>query len=221
MGIFSRFKDIINANINSLLDKAEDPEKMIRMMIREMEDTLVDLKSSCAAKMAEGARSKRELEQCKAEISRWEERAELALTKEREDLAREALVQKKNCQNQLEILQSETKHLNDLIDEAKSNIILLEDKLEQVRQKHRLLIQRSKQAEEKKRMNSNLNQAGGSAAMARFEEFENKIERLEAEAELSGIKGKNPLEREFADLESGSNVDSELEALKAKMKKKA
>lgn len=219
MGIFSRFKDIINANINSLLDKAEDPEKMIRLMIREMEDTLVDLKSSCAAKMAEGARVKREYDQALQQVERWAERAELAINKDREDLAREALVQKKACQNQEEILKSELKHLDDLIAEAKNNIIQLEDKLEQVRQKHRLLIQRSKQAMEKQRMNRTMGNASGSSAMERFEEFETKIERMEAEAELSGVKGKPSLEREFDDLESGSSVDSELEALKAKLKK--
>jgi len=219
MGIFSRFKDIINANINSILDKAEDPEKMIRMMVREMEDTLVDLKSSCAAKMAEGARVKRELNNADSEVKRWEERAELALSKEREDLAREALVQKRNAQNQLDILNSESSHLVELIDEAKSNIIQLEDKLEQVRQKHRLLIQRSKQAQEKKRMNQTLRNAEGSDAMVRFEEFENRIERMEAEAELSGVSGKKPLEREFEDLESGSSIDDELKNLKSKLKK--
>jgi len=219
MGVFTRFKDIINSNINSLLDKAEDPEKMIRLMIREMEDTLVDLKSSCAAKMAEGARVKRELDHFRAEKERWETRAALALEKNREDLAREALVQKKNSQNQMDILASDEKHLSQLIDEAKSNIIQLENKLEQVRQKHRLLIQRSKQAREKQEMNRSMRQADGEQAMARFDEFESKIERMEAEAELSGVTGQSTLEREFADLESGSSVDDELAELKKKIKK--
>lgn len=219
MGVFTRFKDIINSNINSLLDKAEDPEKMIRLMIREMEDTLVDLKSSCAAKMAEGARVKRELDHHLSENERWETRAALALEKNREDLAREALVQKKNCQNQVDILNSDEKHLSQLIEEAKGNIIQLENKLEQVRQKHRLLIQRSKQAREKQQMNHTIKQAEGEHAMARFDEFESRIERMEAEAEISGISGQSPLEREFSDLESGSSVDDELAELKKKVKK--
>lgn len=219
MGIFSRLNDIINANINSLLDKAEDPEKMIRLMIREMEDTLVDLKSSCASKMAEGARVKREFKECKNQVARWEERAELAINKDREDLAREALVQKQTCQNQQDLLQSDLKHLDELIAEAKNNIIQLENKLEQVRQKHRLLIQRSHQAREKQRMNQTMGKAKGADAMQRFEEFESKIERMEAEAELSGVTGKPSLEREFDNLEKNSSVDKELEALKAKLKK--
>ena len=104
MGVFSRFLDIVNANINALLDKAEDPEKMIRLMIQEMEDTLIELKSSAAAKMATLAKSKREYNEFEEEMKRWQARAELAISKGREDLAREALLAKRQVSERLEPL---------------------------------------------------------------------------------------------------------------------
>jgi phage shock protein A len=97
MGVFTRFKDIINANINSMLDKAENPEKMIRLMMQEMEDTLIDLKSSCAAKMAGKTKTLRELKDAEARVQRWQSRAELAISKKRDDLAREALIEKQKA----------------------------------------------------------------------------------------------------------------------------
>ncbi|MDA3850053.1 MAG: PspA/IM30 family protein [Spirochaetaceae bacterium] len=218
MGIFSRFKDIINANINSILDKAEDPEKMIRLMIREMEDTLVDLKSSCAGKMAESARTKRNFSQAEEELNKLARLAETALSKNREDLAREALMHKKTAQNRLDILQQEADNLKNVIDDSKTNITQLETKLEEVRQKHRLLILRSKQAEEKRRTNENIEVAKGQKAVMRFEDFESKIERMEADAEISGMPKANHLEQEIMDLENQGELDKELEELKKKMK---
>ena len=109
MGIFSRFKDIVNSNINSLLDKAEDPEKMLRLMIQEMEDTLIELKSNCAAMMADGIRKEKLLDETQKTLSRWENRALLAIEKKREDLAREALLEKRNVQAELESLKDQLK----------------------------------------------------------------------------------------------------------------
>ncbi len=221
MSVFSRFRDIINSNINDLLDKVEDPEKMIRLMIQEMEDTLVELKSSCAGKMASRAEVAREKEYHQEKLERWEGRARLALEKGREDLAREALLEKKNCQNQIDILEKDLEHFEKLIEECKANILQLEEKLEEVRQKHKLLIQRSRHAQETKQARQAMRQANGTDAFMRFSELERKVERMEAEAELSGI-GPVPgsgIEHEFDKLESESEIDEELEALKQSMKK--
>jgi phage shock protein A len=222
MSIFSRFRDIVNSNINDLLDKVEEPEKMIRLMIQEMEDTLVELKSSCAGKMASRAEINREKEYLEKTLERWDGRARLALEKKREDLAREALLEKKNCLNQIDLMTKDLDHFAKLIDECKSNILQLEQKLEEVRQKHKLLIQRGQHAAETKQARSAMRQADGTNAFHRFNELEKTVERMEAEAELSGYGANvdSSIEHEFDKLESESEIDEELEALKKSMKGK-
>ncbi len=223
MGVFSRLGDIINANINAMLDKAEDPEKMIRLMIQEMEDTLVDLKSSCAAKMATRAEMERDRDTLEAKITRWSERAVLAVERKRDDLAKEALLEKKQCVTQLEFAEKDLIHYDELIRDCKSNIAQLEQKLEEVTLKHKMLVQRSIHAAEKKRARTAMSAASGAQAMMRFGELENRIERMEADAELSGRFGDSgsDLEREFDKLESDNVIEEELAALKKSMNKSA
>lgn len=218
MGIFTRFMDIVNSNINALLDKAEDPEKMIRLMMQEMEDTLVDLKSSCAAKIASRARVLREQGIFQQKVTRWTERAQLAVEKARDDLAKEALIEKKDAQTGLNELNKELDHLNQIIDECKNNIILIEEKLQTVIQKHKALIRRGQEAKEKSKVNKVMRDAAGSGAMTRFSDLENRIERMESDAEVSGF-GSSNLESEFSKLEAGSDVDDELAELKKSVKK--
>ncbi|MBB6482654.1 PspA/IM30 family protein [Spirochaeta isovalerica] len=220
MGIFRRGKDIINSNINAMLDKAEDPEKMIKLMMQEMEDTLVDLKSSIAAKMASRTQAQKDLKVLEGRLNRWTERSELAVEKGRDDLAKEALIEKKKANDDLQAVQRDIDHLTQIIDETKNNILTLEEKLQTVIQKHKLLIQRAIHAKEKKEVNQTIRHATGAEAMVRFNEFENKIERMEAEAEMTTV-GKSSLESEFAKMESGSDVEEELEELKKTMKKKS
>ena len=217
MGVFTRFKDIVGANINALLDKAEDPEKMIRLMMQEMEDTMVDLKSSCAEKIASLNALERERENVKELLIRWEGRAKLAVESGRDDLAREALMEKKSCTGDLEYLEKEGVHLNGIIDECKANIAQLEEKLEQVSQKHRLLIQRGIHAQEKRRAKETIHHASGNDAMRRFDEMETRINRMEAEADLAGSVRNTDTEWEFQKMEKSSEVEEELEALKKRM----
>ncbi|MCG8453316.1 MAG: PspA/IM30 family protein [Spirochaetales bacterium] len=218
MGVFSRMGDIINSNINAMLDKAEDPEKMIRLMIQEMEDTLVDLKSSCASKMATKAEMQREKETLEAKSKRWDERATLAVERDRDDLAKEALLEKKNCQKQLDYAEIDLENYTQLISDCKSNIVQLEQKLEEVSLKHKMLIQRGIHAKEKQRARTMMSHASGNDAMMRFSELENRIERMEADADLSGRVEDNDLEREFSRLESDNAVEAELAALKKSVK---
>ena len=147
MGIFSRFKDIVNSNINSLLDKAEDPEKMLRLMIQEMEDTLIELKSNCAAMMADGIRKEKQLDETRKTLSRWENRAVLAIEKKREDLAREALLEKRNVQAELESLKDQLKDNVSSVEEAKKEIATLETKLKEAKAKLSTLRERKERAE--------------------------------------------------------------------------
>ena len=219
MGVFTRFKDIVGANINSLLDKAEDPEKMIRLMMQEMEDTMVELKSNCAEKMAVQKTLEREKSALEDMLKRWDGRAKLAVETGKDNLAREALHEKRTCQNQLDYLLKEQAHLEKIIAECRAHIVQLEEKLEQVSQKHRLLIQRGIHAQEKKRARETMSFATGAEAMRRFDDMETRIERMEAEADLAGTASarESELEKEFQRMETSSEVEDELAALKKKV----
>jgi len=222
MGVFSRLGDIVNSNINSMLDKAEDPEKMIRLMIQEMEDTLVDLKSSCAAKMSTLAEMERDRDVLTAKVSRWEERARLAIERGRDDLAKEALHEKKQCARQLEYIKNDVIQYGQLISDCKMNIGQLESKLEEVTLKHKLLVQRSIHAVEKKRARNLVSNATGAQAMLKFGQLENRIERMEADADLAGsMSPESDLEREFDRLESDDAIEEELAGLKKSMQSSA
>lgn len=220
MGVFTRFKDIVNANINSMLDKAENPEKMIRLMMQEMEDTLIDLKASCAAKMAGRAKTTRELKEAEARVSRWQDRAELALSKGRDDLAREALIEKKKAVKDLEVVSDDIVQYDTLIRECKENILQLEEKLQTVRQKHKILVQRSLHAQEQKQAREKIVQANGEEAFKRFSELEGRIERMEAEADMVDFGAQSGIEDEFSRLETSDEIEDELKDLKDTLQKK-
>ena len=220
MSIFTRFSEIINSNINAMLDKAEDPEKMTRLMIREMEDTLVELKSSCSKTIATKSGVEREKKDLEIKLQRWEERAKLALEHNREDLAKEALLEKQAIKNQLDITTNDILHYNKMIEECKSNILQLEERLETVSQKYRILIQRGKHAQEKQRAQDVIRNSSGTDAVLRFEELEKRIERMEAQAEVSTFSNNKAVDDEFSKLEADTKIAAELDELKKAMKGK-
>ncbi len=224
MGIFSRFKDIVSSNLNSMLDKAEDPEKMIRLMIQEMEETLVEIKAECAGLMAERTRIGREKEETQGRVDLWDERATLAVAKGREDLAREALAEKHQVLRLADGLEAEQTRFESLVEQAREDISQLEAKLESARERQRSLVKRHIRAGERKRARNDISRAQSSEAILRFEHFEHRVERLEADAELAGPPTGHSLENEFALLESSDSIEAELDALKkgqAKTKAKA
>ena len=141
MGIFTRFRDIISSNISSMLDKAEDPEKLIKLMIREMEDTLVEIKASCAGTMANSKKVQRQLDEIQSRAGYWTEKAALAINRGRDDLAREALVEKRRCSEKVNALELELIEHNNLVEQYQEDILLLEDKLQTAREKQRMLLQ--------------------------------------------------------------------------------
>ncbi len=222
MGVYTRVKDIFGSNINSLLDKAEDPEKMIRLMMQEIEDTMVDLKSSCSEKTALVSSMEKEKEGLLDSLSNWEGRAKIAVETGKDELAREALHEKKNCSARLEYLDKEISFLNEIVGESKGHIIQLEEKLEQISQKHRLLIQRGIHARDKKAARETIYYATGTEAIHRFDEMENRIERMEADAELAGsvLSRESELEGKFSRMENSSEIEDELAAMKNKMSRK-
>lgn len=208
MGVFSRFKDIVNANINALLDKAEDPEKMLKLMMQEMEDTLIELKSNCAARMASRIRLERRIEEQKALISRWQSRAELAVDKGRDDLARDALVEKKKELATLSSLMKDLDSYSEIIDQSKTEINQLEDKLSQAKLKLKSLQEKARAAEAEALANERLKRNTES----HFDDLESIIDRINAENELN--RPSRTTADKFRDLEEQEEIEKELEALK-------
>lgn len=219
MGIFTRFRDIVSSNINAMLDRAEDPEKLIRLMIQEMEDTLVELKAACASVMANCKKVQRQLEDAQSRSKHWEQRAQLAVSKGRDDLAREALVEKRLHAGRADSLQQELLEHNALVEQYQDDIRQLEDKLRSAREKQRMLMQRHIRARKSMRARQEIRRANSAEAVFRFDELENRIERMEAEAELVNYGQKPILEAEFDKLLVDEDIEKELQRLKSSTKK--
>ena len=204
MGIFTRFKDIVNSNINALLDKAEDPEKMLRLMIQEMEDTLIELKTSCAREMSEEIRVGEKIKEKENEARRWQERASLALDKGRDDLAREALIEKKRITEEIDKASSSFKALSESIERSKDEIKTLDEKIAQAKDKLKSLKEREERI---KREQKN----AGSRIQDRFDEMEERLNRMESEAFNKKSESK---EDKFRDLERDEEIEKELKRMK-------
>jgi phage shock protein A len=214
MGIFTRFRDIVSSNINAILDKAEDPEKLIRLMIREMEDTLVEIKAACAGTMASSKKVRRQLDTLRDRIQYWEQKAELAVKKGKDHLAREALVEKRRYVDRRKGLENELDEHDLLIEQYQNNIRQLEDKLKAARDKQRLLVQRHIHAHRKMQAQEEIRRIDSSEAMLKFDELENRIERMEAEADLVNFGKRTALEAEFDTIGVDEEIEKELQALK-------
>lgn len=215
MGIFTRFSDIVSSNINSMLDKAEDPEKMIKLMIHEMEDTLIELKSSCAGVIAGRKKIERKFDGVKEKVSLWSTRASLAVEKGRDDLAREALMEKRRFDESAEALENELANYKDLLQQYHEDIIELEEKLKSAKEKKRLLVQRHKRASGKKRAQQDIRRSDSTDTMARFDKLESRIEQMEAEADLVNMDNKPTAADEFEDLAMDDEIEKELANIKA------
>ena len=220
MGIFTRFRDIISSNINAMLDKAEDPEKLIKLIIREMEDTLIELKASCAGTMANCKKIQRQLDESEARESEWEKRAALAVQKGRDDLAREALLEKRQFVYRADRFKKELEEHNGLVAQYQGDIRQLEDKLSSAREKQRTLVQRQIHAKGKIRAQQEIRRMEGTDAVLRFEELEKRIERMEAEADLVNYAKKPDLETEFDKLMDDEALEDELNKLKTSLTRK-
>jgi phage shock protein A len=214
--MFTRVRDIISSNINAMLDKAEDPEKLVKLMIREMEDTLVEVKASCASAMATQKKIERETDEVNKRVQEWTERAQLAVDKGREDLAREALLEKKRHVDRAASVETEAAECAALVEQYQTDILQLEEKLSVAREKQRVLVQRHRRATQKKRAQQEIRKVETTDAVARFERFEHRIDRIEAEADLVNMGRKVDLEQEFADLAGDDDIEAELEALRQK-----
>ena len=220
MGIFTRFRDIISSNINAMLDRAEDPEKLIKMMIREMEDTLVEIKAACAGVIAGRKKLHRRLNEVDNRGAYWNEMAGLAVDKSRDDLAREALAEKRRFAEMAETINQELQEHDDMVEQYQGDIRQLEDKLHNAREKQRMLIQRHIRARRKRRAQEEIRRMDNFETMNRFDSLENRIERMEAEADLVNFGRKTTLEETFDNLYVDNDIETELAALKSSRQEK-
>jgi phage shock protein A len=216
MGIFTRFRDIISANMNAMLDRAEDPEKMIKLMIREMEDTLVEIKASCAGVMAGGKKVRRHLGKVESQETYWDDRARLAVEKGRDDLARQALTEKRRYSHRKAQLEEELNEHQQMIEQYQDDILQLEEKLKTARDKQRMLVQRHIHAQHKKQAQLEIRRANSTEAMLKFDDLEGRIERMESEADLINFASRASLESELDKLTDDDEIEQELRALKQK-----
>lgn len=221
MGVFSRLSDIINSNLNSMLDRAEDPEKIVRLIIQEMEDTLVEVRANAARAIAD----KKELSRKQAEFSKrvneWESKAELAISKGRDDLARGAIAAKRKAQEMVEIIDQEFAAIDETVAKTNGDLEKLQSKLKEARAKQRSLEVRRSAASDAVRVSRQVHDGRIDDALARFERYERRIDDLEAEAESYALGRAKTLEDEFSELESEDAVNDELAALKQRVSERS
>ncbi len=217
MGVFSRLSDIVNSNINSMLDKAEEPEKIVRLIIQEMEDTLVEVRSRAARAIAD----RKEVERRQADFSirakEWESKAELAIAKGRDDLAKGAIAAKRKALEMAELLDGELTAIQETIGKSNDDLEKLQSKLKEAKTKQRSLELRRHAASDSVRINRHVYDARIDDALARFDRYERKIDELEAEAESWTMGRPKTLDQEFSELESEDAVNEELETLKQRI----
>jgi phage shock protein A len=215
MSIFSRTRDIFAANMTELLDRAEDPARMIRMIILEMEETLVEVRASAAKTIADGKDMRRTLMRLEDLQTSWTEKAELALSKDREDLAKAALLERQKAADMADGLKEEIKVLDDTLRTYEADIAKLQSKLREARVRQNAISHRIESAVTRAKARELLNGGRTEDAFSKFEVLERRADFAEGRAEALGMTGPKTLEEEIAELKSSDKVDAELEAMKA------
>ncbi len=217
MGVFSRLTDIVNSNLNAMLDKAEDPEKIVRLIIQEMEDTLVEVRARAARAIAD----KKDIDRRKAEFElrarEWESKAELAIAKGRDDLARGAIAAKRKAIEMADLFAKEHDAIDKSLVRANDDLEKLQSKLKEAKAKQRSLEIRRSAAEGSVRINRAVYDGRIDDAMARYERYERRIDEMEAESESYVMGRPKSLEQEFRELETEDEVNAEFDALKKRV----
>jgi phage shock protein A len=216
MGVFSRFSDIVNSNINAILDKAEDPEKIVRLMIQEMEDTLVEVRSAAARSIADKKESSRAFAALENEAEDWQAKAELAVDKGREDLAKAALIERAGALRSADALRSQQRVIDEGLNKLAEDIMRLEAKLADAKSRQKTLLARHQTASRRLEVRRRIHDYRIEDALVRFDQYERRMDDLEGRVEAFDIGERKDLRQEFSELESVDAVDKELEALKAK-----
>ncbi len=217
MGIFTRFSDIVNSNINAILDKAEDPEKIVRLMIQEMEDTLVEVRSAAARSIADKKDLNRKLESLEREQAEWDDKAELAVRKGREDLATAALVEKSRLVTAAETLKQDYLAVDEGLGKLNEDIARLEAKLADAKARQKALLARHTTANSRLAARRKIHDYKIEDAMVRFEQYTRRIDDVEGRIEAYDLGLPKGLNHEFATLEAEESVKQELDALKQRV----
>jgi phage shock protein A len=217
MGIFSRTRDIIAANMTDLLDRAEDPAKMIRMIILEMEETLVEVRASAARHIADQKEMRRQIAKLDQVQQGWLEKAELALSRNREDLAKAALLEKQKAADLAEQLQDEIGQIDEALAACEADIAKLQNKLREARARQNSVTTRLESAQNRTRLREMYAGQKTEDAFSRFELLERRVDLAEGRADAAGMGMQKSLEEEIAELRSADKVDAELAALKARV----
>lgn len=219
MGIFSRMTDIINSNVNAMLDQAEEPEKMVRLIIQEMEDTLVEVRSSSARVLADRKEASRRLEQVRNEAASWEDKARLAISRGREDLARAALQEKRAIEEEVSVVDAELAATDEHIAQLNSEVSQLQQKLDDARVRQKALTMRSKTVESRIKVKRQIHREALDDAFNRFERFERRMDTLESQLEAMDLGRTVPpdLAAQISALQDDDRINDELERLKAGM----
>ena len=214
MGMFSRFTDIINANLNNMLDKAEDPEKMVKLIIQEMEETLVEVRSTAAKNIAEKKTLMRQIASLETSIKNWQEKAELAISKGRDDLAKSALSEKQKSMTQVTELQHGLAQLDVFLCAVQEDGQRLQEKLKEAKRKQESFSLRKESAEVRLKVRERAVVYNIDEAISKFERYQQKIDRVEAEIESYDLTANKDLDSQFRDLEADETVEKELAELK-------
>ena len=217
MGIFSRFTDIVNANINAMLEKAEDPEKIVRLMIQEMEDTLVEVRSSAARAIADRKELDRKLDAVARERDEWDQKAELAVRKNRDDLARAALAERARVEERVSALKAQHEQVDDGLARLKEDIGRLEEKLADAKARQKGLVMRHQTASNRLEVRKRIHENRIDDALVRFEQFERKMENIEGRVVAFDLGHKKDLRQELSSLENQESIDAALADLKKRI----
>ena len=217
MGIFTRFSDIVNSNINAILDKAEDPEKIVRLMIQEMEDTLVEVRTAAARSIADKKDLNRKIESLEHDLNEWDTKAELALRKGREDLAKAALVEKSRVAAAVDVLKEDYFAVDEGLAKLNEDIARLESKLGDAKVRQKSLLARHKTASNRLAVRKKIHDYKIDDAMLRFEQYTRRIDDVEGRVEAYDLGLPKDLNHEFASLEAEESVREEFDALKRRV----
>lgn len=217
MGLFDRVVRVIRANLNNLIAQAEDPEKVLEQAVDEMQQDLIQLRQAVAQAIATQKRTERQASQAETTAQEWYNRAQLALSNGDENLAREALTRRKSYQETAKAMRSQLTQQSSVVSKLKENMRSLESKIAEAKTKKDLYIARARSAQASQKINEMLGNVGTGNALSAFERMEEKVMQLEAQSEVLAEMGSSDLEKRFAALEKGDDVDTELAAMKANL----
>ncbi|MBV1909860.1 MAG: phage shock protein PspA [Kangiellaceae bacterium] len=219
MSVFKRFSDVLNSNVNAMLDKAENPEKLVRMIIGEMESTLLNVRTASAKTIADKKEMERQIKNYQSEVDSWQERAELALDKGRDDLAKQALQEKHRVEQAVEAQIKELAALETALERLDHDIAKLQSKLNEAVARRKAIVARHDTVKATVHMRKNIDSSSIDTALGRFDRFEKRMDQLEAEVEAMDLGRNVSLSQQIDSLQDNEDLDKELEALKQKMKK--